>query len=65
MLKRRNMVIIVRYVFRESNICYITIELTFLEELILIRQVHEKSVIFVTIGISLMKRLNFNNILVS
>ena len=32
--------------------CYISIELTFLKELMLIKQVHQKSVIFVTIGIS-------------
>ena len=31
--------------------CYILIELTFLKEQILIKQVHQKSVIFVTIGI--------------
>ena len=31
---------------------YISIELTFLKELILIKQVHQKSVIFVNIGIS-------------
>ena len=31
--------------------CYISIELTFLKEPILIKQVHQKSVIFVTIGI--------------
>ena len=33
--------------------CYISIELTFLKELMLIKQVHQKSVIFVTNGISL------------
>ena len=32
--------------------CYILIELTFLKELILIEELHQKSVIFVTIGIS-------------
>ena len=32
--------------------CYIRIELTFLEELMLIKQAHQKSVIFITIGIS-------------
>ena len=32
--------------------CYIKIELTFLKELMLIKQVHQKSVIFVTVGIS-------------
>ena len=30
---------------------YILIELTFVKELMLIKQVHQKSVIFVTIGI--------------
>ena len=35
------------FVYRK---CYILIELTFLKELILIKQVHQKSVIFVTIG---------------
>ena len=32
--------------------CYIMIELTFLKELMLIKQVHQMSVTFVTIGIS-------------
>ena len=32
--------------------CYISIKLTFLNELVLIKQVHQKSVIFGTIGIS-------------
>ena len=32
--------------------CYVTIELTFQRELISIKQVHPKSVIFVIIGIS-------------
>ena len=32
--------------------CYIRIELTFLKELMLIKQAHHKSVIFITIGIS-------------
>ena len=31
--------------------CYIMIALTFLKELMLIKQVHQKSLIFVTIGI--------------
>ena len=31
--------------------CYISIELTFLKELMLTKQKHQKSVIFVTIGI--------------
>ena len=33
-----------------NKICYIIIELTFLEELLSIKQVHQKIVIFVTIG---------------
>ena len=32
--------------------CYISVELGLLKELMLIKQVHQKSVIFVTIGIS-------------
>ena len=32
--------------------CYIKIELTFLKELMLIKQMHRKNVIFVPIGIS-------------
>ena len=36
------------------------IELTFLKELVLIKQVHHKSVIFVTAGISGTKSLSFN-----
>ena len=32
--------------------CYISIEVTFLKELMLIKNVHQKSVIFVPIGIS-------------
>ena len=57
--------IVVRAVFHENNKyylqvflgecqynCYIMIELTFLKELILIKKVHQKSVIFVTISIS-------------
>ena len=32
--------------------CYIMIELTFLKELMLVKRVHRKSVMFVTIGIS-------------
>ena len=38
--------------FHEIWKCYIMIELTFLNELMLIKQEHQKSVIFVTIGIS-------------
>ena len=40
------------------------IELTFLKELILIKQVHQKSAIFVTIGIFLKKGLNFKHMYV-
>ena len=36
------------------------IELTFLKELMLIRQANQTSVIFVTIGVFLIKHLNFN-----
>ena len=32
--------------------CYISIKLTFLKQLMLIQQVHQKSAIFATIGIS-------------
>ena len=46
--------------------CYkcdiIVIELTFLKELMLIKQVHQKSVIFVNIGISSIIILSFNQI---
>ena len=41
--------------------CYIIIELTFLEELILIKQVHQKNVIFVAIGIFWIKDLSFKS----
>ena len=40
--------------------CYIMIELTFLKELKLIKQVHQKSLMFVTIGISEIINLSFN-----
>ena len=40
--------------------CYIWIELSFLKEFILIKQVHQKSVIFITIGISYIMVLSFN-----
>ena len=40
--------------------CYISIELTFLKELMLIKQVHQESVIVATIGISLVIVLRFN-----
>ena len=33
--------------------CYISIELSFLKELMLVKQVHQKSAMFVTIGIFL------------
>ena len=36
----------------ELSICYIMIELTFPKELVLIKQVHQNSVIFISIGIS-------------
>ena len=39
---------------------YILIELTFLKELTLIKPVHQKSVMLVTIGISLIIILSFN-----
>ena len=39
----------------------IVIELTSLKELILIKQVHQKSMIFVTIGIFLIIGLNFRH----
>ena len=62
------MTIVVRAVFHENNKCYpqvfldecmykilkcfIAIELTFLKELVLIRQMHQKGAMVVTIGIS-------------
>ena len=36
------------------------IELTFLKELMVMKQVHQKSVMFVTIAISLISVLSFN-----
>ena len=58
-LELHNMVIVARYVLmKTANIthkfskCYILIELTFLKILMLIRQVHQKSVLFATVGIS-------------
>ena len=39
--------------------CYISIELTFLKELMLIKQEHQNSMIFVTIGISYYYSLKF------
>ena len=56
-LKLRNMVIIVRSVFLEGNRYYPQVFLNeclckkFLKELMLMKQVHQKSVIFGTIGI--------------
>ena len=41
---------------------YISIEFTFLEEMMLIKQVHQKSVIFVTIGIFKINILSFNGV---
>ena len=47
-----SMKIVVRAVFHENNKYYPQIlELTFLKELMFIRQANQKSVIFVTIGI--------------
>ena len=43
--------------------CYITIELTFLKELMVIRQMNPKSAIFVTTGIFLNKRFKFQSYL--
>ena len=40
--------------------CYVRIELTFLKELMLTRQVNQKSAIFATIGIFKIKGLRFN-----
>ena len=40
--------------------CYILIELTFLKELMLIKQVNQKSVVFFTIGISSIRIWSFN-----
>ena len=40
--------------------CYISIELTFLKELMLIKQVHQMSVIFLNIRISQIKVPSFN-----
>ena len=64
----RIVTIVVRAVFHENdNEClykiqkwYITIELMFLKESILIKQVHQKSVIFVTISIFEIIVLIFN-----
>ena len=42
------------------NVCVFSIELTFLKELMLIKQVHQKSMIFVTFGISEIIVLSFN-----
>ena len=48
-----NMIVVVRCVFHKNNKykiykCYILIELTFLRVIMLIRQVHQKSLIFFT-----------------
>ena len=47
---------------RTNLICnsYISIELTFLKESMLIRQTNQKSAIFVTIAIFYIKALSFN-----
>ena len=42
--------------------CYIMTELTFLKELMLIRQANQKSAFFVTIGLFQKKGLSFNHI---
>ena len=42
--------------------CCILIELTFLKELMLIKQANQMSTIFVTIGIFKIKALNFNQV---
>ena len=39
------------------------IELTFLQELILIKQMHQKSVLYLTMDISQIKALTFNEML--
>ena len=49
------------------NVCinyesYISVKLAFLKELILIRQAHQKSVIFVAIGNFSIKCLSFNRV---
>ena len=60
------MVIIVRSVFLGGNRYYPQVFLneclckTFLKEFMLMRQVHQKSVIFATIGIFWVKDLSFN-----
>ena len=48
--------------YEKMQKCYIMIELTFLKELVLIRQANHKSEIFVTIGIFYIKDLSFNHI---
>ena len=40
--------------------CYVTIELTFLKELMLVKQANQKNATFVTIGIFYIKALCFN-----
>ena len=40
--------------------CYISIELKFLKERMLTKQVNQKKVMFVTIGIFWLKALSFN-----
>ena len=62
MIEIHSMIIVVRAVFYENNkyypqvlldecLCKLTIKLMFLKELVLRKQVHQKSVIFVTTGI--------------
>ena len=42
--------------------CYVSIELTFMKELMLMKQVHLKKVIFVTIGVFEIIILSFNQL---
>ena len=51
------------FIFKEIFVyykCHISIELTFLKELMLIKQANQKSAIFVTIAVFQIKTLNFN-----
>ena len=42
--------------------CYILIELSIMKELMLIKQVHQKSLMFVTVDVSSIKVLSFNSV---
>ena len=56
------MFINVKYIIVIINYeCYIMIELTFLKVFMLIKQVNQKSVMFVTIGIFWIRVLNFKS----